>query len=158
MLGSNKKGSGQAARKAKSCLRVNESRQHYGSALLSICRRSRVRAGCNSARTFVAGHVFAKAIRWGAATVNPVRTLERMPIRRRTRYVTDAEYAAVYALACERIQIAMELALDTGQRRGDLLNLTRALLTNDVSAQDAARETFALENIGQPSKYRTAAN
>jgi integrase len=77
------------------------------------------------------GHVFAKAIRWGAATVNPVRTLERMPKRRRTRYVTDAEYAAVYALASERMQIAMELALDTGQRRGDLLNLTRAQLTDE---------------------------
>jgi integrase len=77
------------------------------------------------------GHVFAKAIRWGAATVNPVRTLERMPKRRRTRYVTDAEYAAVYALASERMQIAMDLALDTGQRRGDLLSLTRAHLTGE---------------------------
>ena len=38
------------------------------------------------------GHVFAKAIRWGAATVNPVRTLERTPKGKRTRYVTDAEY------------------------------------------------------------------
>jgi integrase len=45
--------------------------------------------------------------------------------------VTDAEYAAVYALASERMQIAMELALDTGQRRGDLLNLTRAQLTDE---------------------------
>jgi integrase len=64
-------------------------------------------------------------------TVNPVRTLERMPIRRRTRYVTDAEYAAVYTLASERMQIAMELALDTGQRRGDLLTLTMAQLTEE---------------------------
>jgi integrase len=29
------------------------------------------------------------------------------------------------------MQIAMELALDTGQRRGDLLNLTRAQLTDE---------------------------
>jgi integrase len=77
------------------------------------------------------GHLFAKAIRWGTAAVNPVRTLERMPKRRRTRYVTDAEYAAVYALASERMQIAMDLALDTGQRRGDLLSLTRAHLTGE---------------------------
>ena len=67
------------------------------------------------------GHVLAKAIRWGAATVNPVRTLERTPRSKRTRYVTDAEYAAVHALASERMRIAMELALLTGQRRGDLL-------------------------------------
>jgi integrase len=77
------------------------------------------------------GHVFAKAIRWGVATVNPVRTLERTKKGKRTRYVTDEEFSAVYALASERMQIAMDLALDTGQRRGDLLNLTRAQLTED---------------------------
>jgi integrase len=77
------------------------------------------------------GHVFAKAIRWGAATVNPVRTLERTPKAKRTRYVTDAEYDAVRALANERMQIAMDLALLTGQRRGDLLALTRAKLTDE---------------------------
>jgi integrase len=77
------------------------------------------------------GHLFAKAMRWGAATVHPVRTLERMPKRRRARYVTDAEYAAVYALASACMQIAMDLALDTGQRRGELLSLTRAHLTGE---------------------------
>jgi integrase len=77
------------------------------------------------------GHVFAKAIRWGAATVNPVRTLERTPKGKRTRYMTDSEYDAVYALANERMRIAMDLALLTGQRRGDLLTLRRAKLTDE---------------------------
>jgi integrase len=77
------------------------------------------------------GHVFAKAIRWAAATVNPVRTLERTPNGKRARYVTDAEYDAVYALADERMRIAMDLALLTGQRRGDLLSLTRAQFTDE---------------------------
>lgn len=77
------------------------------------------------------GHVFAKAIRWGAATVNPVRTLERTPKGKRTRYVTDAEYDAVYALTNERMRIAMDMALLTGQRRGDLLSLKRAQLTDE---------------------------
>jgi integrase len=77
------------------------------------------------------GHVFAKAIRWGVATVNPVRTLERTKKGKRTRYVTDAEFSAVYVLASDRMQIAMDLALDTGQRRGDLLALTRAQLTEE---------------------------
>jgi len=77
------------------------------------------------------GHVFAKAIRWGAATVNPVRTLERSPKGKSTRYITDAAYAAVYALANDRMRIAMDLALLTGQRRGDLLTLKRAQLTDD---------------------------
>jgi integrase len=77
------------------------------------------------------GHVFAKAIRWGAATRNPVRTLERSAKSKRTRYITDAEYAAVYALASPRMQVAMELALLTGQRRGDLLTLKRSQLTDE---------------------------
>jgi integrase len=77
------------------------------------------------------GHVFAKAIRWGAASVNPVRALERTRKGKRTRYVTDVEYDAVYALANERMRIAMNLALLTGQRRGDLLTLTRAQLTDE---------------------------
>jgi integrase len=77
------------------------------------------------------GHVFAKAIRWGAATSNPVRTLERAPKGKRTRYVTDAEFDAVRSVANERMRIAMDLALLTGQRRGDLLTLTRAQLTDE---------------------------
>jgi integrase len=36
-----------------------------------------------------------------------------------------------YALANERVRIAMDLALLTGQRRGDLLTLTRAKLTDE---------------------------
>ena len=77
------------------------------------------------------GHVFAKAIRWGAATVNPVRTLERTPKGKRTRYVTDAEFDAVHALASERMRIAMDLALLTGQRRGDLLTLEHLYVTDE---------------------------
>jgi integrase len=70
------------------------------------------------------GHVFAKAIRWGIASANPVRAMEKEPRGKRTRYATDEEFAAVYALANERMQIAMDLALLTGLRRGDLLSLT----------------------------------
>jgi integrase len=69
------------------------------------------------------GHVFAKAIRWGVATGNPVRSMEKEPRAKRSRYVTDAEFAAVYGRASERMQIAMDLALLTGLRRGDLLAL-----------------------------------
>lgn len=69
------------------------------------------------------GHVFAKAIRWGVASVNPVRAMERESKAKRSRYVTDAEFAAVYGLASERMRIAMDLALLTGLRRGDLLAL-----------------------------------
>lgn len=77
------------------------------------------------------GHVMAKAIRWGVATGNPVRALERQARGRRTRYVTDAEFERVRALASERLRIAMDLARMTGQRRGDLLTLKREQLTDE---------------------------
>jgi integrase len=68
------------------------------------------------------GHVFSKAIKWGIATGNPVRyvTLERSPKRRQ---VTMAEVVAVRALANPRMAAAIDLAVNIGQRRGDLLTL-----------------------------------
>jgi hypothetical protein len=69
------------------------------------------------------GHVLSKAIRWGAGVANVVRTLDRMPKNTRTRYVTDEEFAACRALANTRMKIAMDLARNIGQRRGDLLKL-----------------------------------
>jgi integrase len=77
------------------------------------------------------GHVFAKAIRWGVATHNPVRAMEKEIKRHDKRYVTDDEYAAVYSCATERMQVAMDLALLTGLRRTDLLSLRRANLTDE---------------------------
>lgn len=69
--------------------------------------------------------VFSKAVgRWYEADRNPCQHVERNPSKARDRNVTDAEYAAVYALHKPRMQIAMDLALLTGQRQGDLLKLT----------------------------------
>lgn len=48
----------------------------------------------------------------------------RLPERARTRH-TDEGYAAIYAAAPEWLQIAMELAVASLQRRGDLVRLTR---------------------------------
>lgn len=75
------------------------------------------------------GHVIAKGIRWGAGVANVVRTLERIPKKKRTRYVTDEEFAACRALANERMALAMDLARNIGQRRGDLLRLKREQIT-----------------------------
>jgi integrase len=69
------------------------------------------------------GHVLSKSIRWGAGIANVVRTLDRMPKSKRTRYVTDEEFMACRALANPRMQVAMDLARNIGQRRGDLLKL-----------------------------------
>lgn len=65
--------------------------------------------------------VLAKGIKWGSGTVNAVLHLELEPDPKNERDVTDEEFAAVYALASERMQIAMDLATNIGQRRGDLL-------------------------------------
>jgi integrase len=68
--------------------------------------------------------VYTKAVgRWYCADRNPCKGVERNESRKRDRYVTDAEYAAVYALHGPRMQVAMDLALLTGQRQGDLLRL-----------------------------------
>ncbi len=76
-------------------------------------------------------HVFVKAIRWGAATKNPAQGIEKPKSKPRDRYVTDEEYLAVWELAIPSLRVAMDLALLTGLRRGDLLNLTRGSLTDD---------------------------
>lgn len=68
--------------------------------------------------------IYSKMVgRWYVAEKNPCANVERNPARKRTRYVTDAEYEAVYRLASPRVQIMMELALRTYQRQGDLLSL-----------------------------------
>ena len=77
------------------------------------------------------GHVFVKAIRWGAATHNPAHGLELPRSKPRDRYATDEEFSAVRELAAPRMQVAMDLALLTGLRQGDVLSLTRDHLTSE---------------------------
>jgi hypothetical protein len=59
--------------------------------------------------------VLAKGIKWSAGSTNPVLNLEFDPDPSDARDVTPAEYEAVYNLANERMQIAMELGDITGQ-------------------------------------------
>lgn len=61
---------------------------------------------------------------WYVHDRNPVRDVKRPKKNKRTRYVTNEEFQAVYALMPPRLQIAMDLAYLTGQRQGDLLSLT----------------------------------
>ena len=69
-------------------------------------------------------HVFGWAIQWGEASDNPCRHVRsRHTEKPRDRYVSDAEFAAVYDIAPEVIQLAMLLALITGLRQADILNL-----------------------------------
>lgn len=82
------------------------------------------------------GHVFAKAIKWGMTTLNPVRGIEldRSP---KQRQVTLAEVAALKTLADPRMAAAIDLAVNIGQRRGDLLTLKHADLDEELHIEQS---------------------
>jgi integrase len=82
------------------------------------------------------GHVFGKAIKWGIATGNPVRGIEldRSPKRQQ---VTMAQVEALKALANPRMAAAIDLAVNIGQRRGDLLTLRHSDLTDELHIQQS---------------------
>lgn len=69
---------------------------------------------------------------WYILERNVLRDVKRPKSKPRTRYVTDIEFAAVKALAPIRVRLAMDLALITGQRQGDLLSLKWSQIVNDT--------------------------
>jgi integrase len=77
------------------------------------------------------GHVFSKAVRWGVASINPVRGLDFGERSGRRAQVPLEQVDALKALAGERLAVAIDLAVSTGQRRGDLLTLRREQLTEE---------------------------
>jgi|SRR5579859_2512781 len=68
-------------------------------------------------------HVFVKAIHWGMAEHNPAIHIEKHKRPKRTRYLTDHEYAAILEAAPAWAHDVLELAYLTGQRIGDVLAL-----------------------------------
>jgi len=60
---------------------------------------------------------------WYVLERNVLRDVKRPKFRPRDRLVTQEEFEAVRSLAPHRIQLAMDLAVRTGQRQGDLLNM-----------------------------------
>lgn len=64
------------------------------------------------------------AIEQGWMRSNPTRQIRRNKEQSRDRYVSDAEFEIVRALANPTLSAAMELAYCTGMRRGDLIALT----------------------------------
>lgn len=77
------------------------------------------------------GHVYAKAIRWGVATSNPVRGLEKMERKEPSAPPTMVEVEAIMALANPRMRLAIRFAACLGPRRGDMLKITRDNLTDE---------------------------
>ena len=70
-------------------------------------------------------HVLKCATEWGAIPSNPAREVSKLKVATRDRYVDDDELAKVYAVATPMVQVAIDLAVLTGLRRGDLLKLTK---------------------------------
>lgn len=65
---------------------------------------------------------FSDAVkRWYILDSNVLRDVARPKSRPRDRLVLDEEFARCRALAPRRVQLAMDLALLTGQRQGDIL-------------------------------------
>ena len=93
-------------------------------------------------------HIFVKAIEWGAIKTHPARDVRKIPVIARDRYVEDWEFSLVYGLAPETLQVAMDLAVLTGLRRGDLLALTRSQVRDDGIHVTLAKvgQTFTEEN------------
>jgi integrase len=84
----------------------------------------------NRERT-VLQEAFKLAIRRGLTKENPAALLQPFKEKPRTRYVTDAEFTAVYNVAPAIVQAAMLLAAVTGLRQGDILRLRRADFAED---------------------------
>jgi integrase len=71
-------------------------------------------------------HVELSTAEWGyTAGQNPCQGVKGFRETGRDRYVTDAEFAQVKALAHPTVADAMDLALLTGQRPADVLKLKR---------------------------------
>jgi integrase len=76
--------------------------------------------------------VYTKAVgRWYVADRNPCTKVERNPSKPRDRNVTDAEFVGMYACCGPKLQVAMDLALLTGQRQGDLLKMKWSQITQE---------------------------
>lgn len=75
--------------------------------------------------------VFAHAVEWQEVDSNPCIGILRHKEGKRKRYITDAEYAAIYARANPRLKVIMDLLYLTGQRVGDVLKLKQSDLTAD---------------------------
>lgn len=76
-------------------------------------------------------HLFRMAVQWGVVNDNPAREVSKTKLPKRTRYVKDSEYQAVYMVAPPMVRVAMDLAVLTGLRRADLLALTRQDLIDE---------------------------
>ena len=80
--------------------------------------------------------VFTYAVEWQLVDSNPCVGIRRHAEGKRQRYITDDEYAAIYAKANPRMQVIMDLLYLTGQRVGDVIAIKRSDINDDGIAFD----------------------
>lgn len=75
--------------------------------------------------------VFAQAVEWQEIESNPCIGIKRHIEARRSRYITDEEFCAIYAQAGTQLQLVMDLCYLTGQRISDVLAIRLSDLNNE---------------------------
>lgn len=75
--------------------------------------------------------IFAKAVRWNIVDSNPCRDVDGISVKKRNRYITDAEFAAVKAKANPSIACIMDFCYLTGQRISDVLKVRLSDITSE---------------------------
>jgi integrase len=88
--------------------------------------------------------VMAKLMNIGVVDRNPCLGIKKNGSKVRMRYVTDAEFAAVYKHASPIMQVAMSIAYLTGLRMGDIISLTQADIKEDGLYCDTSKTTRAM--------------
>lgn len=78
----------------------------------------------NLLRAFLRG-VFVRAVRWGIVEIDPTRDIKPFKTGKRTRYITEDEFARIRQYASPTLRCLMEIAYLTGQRIGDVLGIRR---------------------------------
>lgn len=78
---------------------------------------------------------FSRAYRWayerGKVRINPCKGVKQFTERAREKYITDAEYNAVYELASPVIKVAMELSYLCAARKSDVLTMKWSQVLED---------------------------
>jgi integrase len=75
--------------------------------------------------------VFDYAVEQQMVDSNPCVGIRRHEEAKRDRYITDAEYSAIYAQAGDRLQVIMDLCYLTAQRITDVLAIRRSDLNEE---------------------------
>lgn len=107
---------------AQHCYKYQDARRDKDGNLVPVAARHEV---------VLLGHVFTKAIRWGAAVSNPAKGLEHGKRSAKRAQVTLAQVESAKKFANDRMRPAIDLAVNIGQRKGDLLKLKREHLTDE---------------------------